>query len=307
MFYQEVGNKVAFFHQALKDMLRVIWIYSKSVNVVDAKLVVFTNYESYLKNETIYLQHAFDNAENVIRFGAYQQVKSLEKMIDSISESVPIDSFEMILKAAIDKVLSRELIRELSYDTFLRDNGVNVGTVAYASYSCGSMSTVRQIQEQLVNLTLKGAVKTLGLEICRRILKQIESKTSTKLEENFSHLKFNDDDLATITVAVVDDVFSPFLGISISVGTLNTTSACSVDVNSKDWRRKVADEIYDTIYKYKTDILIQTGLQVKLMCLQTVEELIAVLKNIADFKRNIGYLEQKSCKCSCFAFNGLCN
>lgn len=302
-----MGNKVAFFHQASKDMLRVIWIHSKSVNVVDAKLIVFMNYESYLKKETIFLQHTFDNAENVIRFGAYQQVKTLEKMIDAFSESVPSHSFEILLKEAIDKVFSRESIRELSYDTFLWEKGVAVGTVAYASYCCHSMFTVRQIQEQLVDLTLKEAAKTLGLEICRWILKQIESKASTKLGENCSHLKFVDDYMATITLAIVDDVFSPFLGIIISVGTLNTTSACPVDVNSRDWRKKVADEIYDTIYKYKTDILIQAGLQVKLMCLQTVQELIVVSKTIVDFQRNIGYIEQKSCKCRCFAFNVSCN
>lgn len=284
-------------------MLRVIWIYSKSVNVVDAKLAVFINYESYLKTDTIFLQHVFDNAENVIKFGAYQKVKSLEKILDSCSESVPIDGLRIILQAAIDKVLSKDSMREFCFEIFLRDNDVNVGTAACTSYSCGSMKIVRQIQEQLVDLALKEAAKTLGLEICRGILKQIESKTNTKLEGYCSHLKFVfvDDYFATNTVAIVNDVLSQLFRFIISLGTLNMTYALSVDVNSKDWRGKVADEISNTIYKNKTDILIQIGLDVKLMCLQTVQELIAVSKTIADFQHNIGYIDQKSCKYRCLA------
>lgn len=49
-------------------MVKVIWIYSKLVSVVDVKLVVFMNYEFYFKEDNIYIYYIFENVENVIIF-----------------------------------------------------------------------------------------------------------------------------------------------------------------------------------------------------------------------------------------------
>lgn len=285
--------------------MRVIWIYSKSINVVDAKLAVFMNYESFLKQGSILLQHVFDNAENVIRFSAFQQINSLGKIVKSISESVPTESLREILKAAADKALSKESIRQLCFNIFLHDNNVNVGTVQNSSYSCRSMFTVRRLKRQLVDLTLKEAARALGSEICRGILKHIESKIKTNLKQNFSDLKFEISDklFATITVAVVAVVvsfFFPLLGVIIAVGTLVVTFIWSVDVNSRGWRQKVADEIFNTIYQNKTDIMIKIRPQIELICQRTVKDLETVSKTIADLKPSIGHIEQKSCKYKCF-------
>lgn len=80
-------------------------------------------YEKYLEEEAIYLHHALESADNVIKFCAYQQVKSLGNVVDSILESVPIDSLGIILQAATDKVLSKDEIRQLCYGIFLKEMG----------------------------------------------------------------------------------------------------------------------------------------------------------------------------------------
>lgn len=301
--YYDAAKKDSFFRPSSGTLIKVIWIYSKSVHIIDAKLAVFQTYASYLNEETIYLHHRLDDAENVLKFSAYQQVKSIGTVVESISESVPIDSLEAILQAANDKVLSKDTIRELCYGIFLKDKSENVGTCENASYSCRSVFTVRRLKEQLVEKTLNKTAETLGSEICRGILKYIESRIQTKLEQNFSNLKFNisDELFATITVAVVAVVvsfFFPLLGIIIAVGTLVVTFVWSVDVNSREWRRKVADEIYETIAKNKNDILRKIRPQVEQMCRQTVQELTAVATTIHEFKCRIGHTEQKACKYS---------
>lgn len=264
-------------------------------------MAVFMKYEKYLEEEAIYLHHALESADNVIKFCAYQQVKSLGNVVDSILESVPIDSLGIILQAATDKVLSKDEIRQLCYGIFLKDNGGNVGTTENASYSCRSMFTVRRLKEQLVDQTLEKTAKTLGSEICRGILNHIKSKNKTKLEQHFSNLKFeiSDELFAAITVAVwavVVEFFFPLLGTIMAVGTLVVTFVWSVDVNSRDWRRKVADQIYDTIDKNKNDIMIKIRPQVEQICHQTVHELLAVSRTIHDLKCSVGHTEQKARK-----------
>lgn len=152
---------------------------------MDAKLTVLNEYESYLKEGTIYIHHSLESTENVFKLSAYVQVKSLETVVKSISESVPIDSLEKILQAASNVALSRDKIRQLCYDIFLKDKGELVGSTDNTSYSCRSMFTVRRLKEQLVEETLNKTAETLGSEICKGILQHIESKIQSKLEKDF--------------------------------------------------------------------------------------------------------------------------
>lgn len=282
-------------------MIKVIWIYSKSVNVVDAKLTVLLKYESDLKENTIFIHHALENAENVINFCAYKQVKSLGTAVDSISNNVPINSLGTILEAAADKVLPKDTIRDLCYGIFLQDKGDNVGSTENASYHCRSLFTVRRLKEQLVNKILNKIANTLGSEICSGILKHIQTKIKIDLEQNCSYLEFeiSNSYFATITDSVGDVVvsfFSQLLGIIFTVSTLVMTSVWSVDVNSREWRQKIADDIYYTINKKKVDIMRKIMPQVEQMCFQTEQELITVSKKIDAFKGRIGHTEQNTCK-----------
>lgn len=103
------------------------------------------NYESYLKEQTIYIHHALENAEHVINVLAYQQVKSLGRVTNSFSESVSAISITTIIQEATDKILSTESIKRFCCDIFLWDKKVAVGTTEDASYSCRSIFTVRRL------------------------------------------------------------------------------------------------------------------------------------------------------------------
>lgn len=281
--------------------MRVIWINSRSVNVIDAKLAVYIRYEYYLKEETIYLHHALENDENIVKMSAYRRVNSFDTVVNSISQSIPIESVETILKSAFDKVLSRETIRRLCYDIFLRDRNVDVGTIENASYSCYSKHRVSRLKHQLVRRTLNETAKDLGSEICRVILKHIEINIQTTLGQTFENLKLKISDelfeqISVVVVAVIEPHIFPDLGIAHLFLTIFMIFFGSVDVNSRDWRRKVADEIYETIHKSKADILRKTEPQIKEMCKQTVQELQVVSNTTTDFKRRIGQTDQKECK-----------
>lgn len=52
-------------------MVKVIWVYSKLVSVVDVKLIVFMNYEFYFEKDEIYIYYNFENIDNVIKILVY--------------------------------------------------------------------------------------------------------------------------------------------------------------------------------------------------------------------------------------------
>lgn len=273
-------------------MVRVIWIYSKSVNVVDAKLTVFLNYESYLKKETIYIHHELENPENVIKFSAYEQAKSLGTSMELISESVPVDSLGPILQAATDRVISKDTIIRLCNDVFLGDKNVNVG-----STKCPLMSTVKRLKKQLIIKTLNDTAKNLGSEISRGILNHIKFTMTTKLDEKKSKLQFDiPNELFTTVAVMVCNIISNIFDDIIAYDKLSEVSFWSVDVNSRNWRRGVADEIYDTIVFNKTNFVRQIRSESEKICRQTVRELKEMSTSINDFKRSMGHTEQKTCK-----------
>lgn len=302
-FHKDAAKKDAFFRPTSENLVKVIWIHSKSVNVVDAKFTVFMNYEPYLKEQTIYIHHALENSENIIKFYALRQVTLLGTIIEPIADIFPIYDLEPILQAAIDKALSRESIRTFCYGILLNDTNILVGTTENPSFSCHSVFTVRKLKEQLVQKTLLKTVEPLVSEIGSRIVKHIESKVKTKSRQRVSNLIFKipNELVGTITGAVVTDVvsgFFPTVGIINSLVTFVVTSVLSVNVNSIIWRRQVADEIHDTIETNKAAILRKIIPEVEEICLQNVRELKAVSEEVNCFKRCLGLAEQDACKYS---------
>lgn len=230
------------------------------------------NYDSYLKEQTIYIHHVLENAEHVIN-------KSLGTDTDSFSESVSAISIKTIIQEATDKILSTESIKRFCCDIFLWDKNVAVGTTEDASYSCRSIFTVRRLKEQLVERTLHKTAEALGSEICSGILKHVESDFQTNLEQSFSDLKFKISDelfekITSVVVFIILVAFNnPLLGIIVALSTLVATFIWSVNVNSTDWRTEIADEIYGTVVKNNADILSNIEGQVNNMCWLALYEL----------------------------------
>lgn len=263
------------------------------------------NYEYYLKEQTSYIQHALENSEYFINGLEYQQVNSLGGAIELIPEKVSIISIETIIEDATDKILSKESIRQICYDIFLWDKNIAIGTTEDASYSCRSIFTVRRLKEHLEERTLHEIAETLKSEFCRGILKHFECSFTTNLEQTFSDLKFKISDelfekIASVVVFIVVVAFNnPLLGIIVAVTTLVGTFIRSINVNSTDWRTQIADGVYETIVKNKTNILSNIEGQVKNMCWPALQELNEVSESVTGFKRRLGQTGQKPCKYNC--------
>lgn len=282
-------------------MVKVIWIYSKSVSVVDAKLTVFTNYESYLKEDNIYIHHTLENAENVIIFLANQQANLLVRNLKSIKEPISNVRFQITLKEAIDIILSKDSIRRWCYSCFLRDKNTPVGTIENESYICRSAFTVGRLKKQLVDETIGEASGAVIREISFRVYRYIESSILRDLELKFHNLKFEISEelfasINSLLVSVIVAFFHPLLDIIVAVRSIIVTFIWSVDVNSKDWRDKIAEEIYSTIDRNKVYMLRNIEDELQNICWGTSEVLSKVLKKVEDFQRCLKQTDLTKCK-----------
>lgn len=94
----------------------------------------------------------------------------------------------------------------------------------------------------------------LGSEIKKEILQYIRSKVQSELQHDMIRLQFeispeNIKSLSLAIVWVITFIFCPLLGLVLAMGSLVVTFIMLVDVNSTEWRRKVAKEVYDKIQK----------------------------------------------------------
>lgn len=264
-------------------------------------MAVFTNYESYLKEDNIYIHHTLENAENVIIFLANQQANLLVRNLKSIKEPISNIRFELTVKEAVGVILSKHSIRRWCYSCFLRDNNTPVGTIENASYICRSAFTVRRLKEQLVDNTIDEASRAVINAIRERVYRNVESQILTALEYKFHNLKFKISkelfaSINSLLVSVIVAFFHPLLGIIVAVGSFIVTLIWSVDVNSKDWRNKIADEIYYTIDKNKDDLFWKIEDNLQNMFDGTSEALSIVLDKVNDFQRCLKQTDQTKCK-----------
>lgn len=260
------------------------------------------NYEFYLKKDEIYIHHNLENNDNVIKILAYQEVSSLVGNIESIADSFSTICFDTIFENAIQTILSRNLIRQLCNDIFLRDKDVDVGKGGDASYTCRLTFTVRRLRDKLVKGTLHETAKALGSEVSVGILEHIESNIQTNLKQTFLDLKFKIpvnllEGIKTIVEYVlIAFLYHPLLGIIIAIGYIAIGVICSVNVNSIHWRGEVSDDIYETIVKNRTYILSQIGDQVKHMCWQAQVDLYKVSDAVNEYKRGLRQIDLNTCK-----------
>lgn len=61
--------------------------------------------------------------------------------------------------------------------------------------------------------------------------------------------------LSLAKVGVVAYIFFSLLGLVLAMGSLLVTFIMPVDVNSTEWRRKVANEVYDKAQENRNEIL----------------------------------------------------
>lgn len=252
----------------------------------------------------LHIQHEYDDFDDIAKKSANAKAMSIQRTIQSLIQSIPSKELNSIVKTAAEIALSREHIRNICFNECIKKEAEeenDIGTVHSNSYVCRFFVTVRRIKAQLVKKTLRSVGKSLASEICKGILHHMKSKIQSALRHDLTKLRFNisDNIFAKVTVVIMSVILfiiNPLIGATVAAVSLVVTFVWSVDVNSESWRRKVADEIFETVSRKEDQVLGKLLPTVKQTCRKTTEDLKKVLKNLEEWTQKTECMDIKESK-----------
>lgn len=279
----------------------ILLVSSKCARVVEAKLCVYKKYEN-IKSSPIIIHHAFDDEEDLLKLFSVENLRSLDTIVKSTQNSVPLNELKGIVEDAANKVMKYENILRLCNEVCLMDGTTTVGASSSFKYPCSFSLNVTRLKNQLMKETLDQVTKSFASEMCQGILRHIKSKVEETLQRelDFSKISLSDDLRENVFVLIVEVfkiyIYSYLRDAAITVITLPIILLWPVDVNCKEWRVKVAKEIYNTVKERKPAVIENVFKKTLIMCEEAVQDLRLVSEKINDIKERICFPDQKTRK-----------
>lgn len=104
-----------------KDPVKVILIHSKSVRVIEAKLKVYKKYNTVIDSSNLFLQHEYDDFENVSKLSVHNKLTWLNGVVETFRNN--LNNLIRILKNESNSVLTEDYLKELcQHELFLNEN-----------------------------------------------------------------------------------------------------------------------------------------------------------------------------------------
>lgn len=120
----------------------------------------------------------------------------------------------------------------------------------------------------------------------------------SKLTENLSKLQFqiSDEIQAHIELSLRKIILEMIAGVFISIGVFFMTIIYPVNVNSKEWRQKVADEVFEKINENRIHLTEQILEEIICICSKTTDDLENILTQLTIHKTKTFSIDQNQCK-----------
>ena len=236
-------QKAQFFSSELASTTRVIWICSKAVRIVDAKLRVFKKYKHLIATQHVLLHHESETHYDIFNSSGMHILSCANNIIKAFA-ALTDEVIETILRKSASKAWSWEIIEELSYKADLRNDNNHVGNVNSAEYRCRSAKTVNKMRDMLMKDTWKASMKCLISQIGPEIHQYIESLLKISIDDTITEQLL---DIFIYEEDIMNTLFDFLIYFISSVWKYIVTFIWTVDVNSKTWRIQVSQDLYETI------------------------------------------------------------
>nr|XP_034317809.1 uncharacterized protein LOC105338984 [Crassostrea gigas] len=199
-----------------ENQVRVILIHSKSLRVIEAKLKVYKEYKTVIDSGKIFLQHVYDDYEEISKLSAHSKMTWLCSVVQNLRNN--LDCLNTILEEDMDRVLTEENILTPSQKTRTFSDFPEISTLGE--------------NKEFILSTLERTLEELGSTIYSEISKHFESQI------NSLHLL----NLKRRIHGVL---------IHILISNLSWSESKNMNVNSEEMRENVARDISSK----KNDIL----------------------------------------------------
>lgn len=202
-----------------EDQVRVILIHSKSLRVIEAKLKVYREYKTVIDSGKIFLQHVYDDFEEISKLSAHNKMTWLCSVVKTLRNN--LDCLNTILEKDTDIVFTEENILKPCQKAFVLSD----------FFDFPEISTFGE-NKQLILSTLERTLEVLGSTIYFEISKHFESQ------------------IKMINLLKLELRIHSVL-IHKLISNLSWSQSKNVNVNSEEIRENVARDIS----KKKNDIL----------------------------------------------------
>lgn len=256
------------------------------------------------------MHHIYEDFDEIAKLSAHKKISFYRNFVGEIIDTIST-YLRIVIIESMSRVLTKANIRRVCFEVVVRYDHNYVGTVENDAYNCRLSGTVTRIKEILTEATLRDIARKLGSEICKGISMHIKSAVQSTLSKEFGKMKsdmsnfiFREID-ATI-IATVVSIFHTINGVITLVTTFFISIVGPVDVNSEEWRRQVADEVYFNIWE-KGDFLRDFILDnLTNRFLKTREDFEFITSQLEDFQKRVIPEDQKQCKYIMYTLNRWC-
>lgn len=269
---KDSAQKEHFFKFDSSDTPRVIWVYSKSLHVIDAKLSVYKKYEHDMESKNILLHHDYEEEDEIIKRSRVQKLASSIKDVLLIRQHIPTEKMESLIQNTIENELSNERIRDICYKVS-QDARIKTEDAFFLFWREQPVIEIARIFAEKISSQIIFAMKN-----CK------ELKTKINYNEMKNEIKAK---------------FTPFLHPMVDILTPSTSECIDLcltvdDRNLEDVLKSVADGIFANVRERKIvdEILPLLGY----ICTQTQNDLLEVSKRINEDKNKIVLQNGKECK-----------
>lgn len=256
-------------------------------SVLETKKIVYKKYQQFFKSERFHLQHVTEQYNEVAKLSALRKIVSYKQYVESVRDSIPLPNIENIVKDAVNRAFSLELITELCFDAVIQESGN-----AYSNhYYCRSIFTVHRLKQELKNKTVESVFKYLGSIICNDLGSHIKTEIQSRLSINLDFIsKFLNFTLVLVLEGMMTTILfivKPHLAVLASLMSFASICLFAVDVNSKSWRRDQANEIYKEMNENKEKIFKELLKNIRNRCQITVDHLNIIVEQLENFRSRI--------------------
>lgn len=300
--FKDARQKFDFFQRKNRNLVKVILIKGGFHSILQAKKKAYQKYKQYFNFERFHLHHESEEYTEVAKLSAHRKVVSYKEFVESVRDSIPLQNIDKIVKDAVNRVLSKESITELCYDVVIQESG-NTNS---DSYYCRSPSTVNKLKEELMRKTVDSVSKYLGSEICNEIQRHIQTELQSKLsidtESIYAFLNFSTVLFLEAMVTAIGYMLNPVLGVLFGLLSVVGTLLFAVNVNSRSWRRDVANDIYKQMDKNKEKVVTELSSNIRTRCKITADHLKLIADLLEKFTSRIHLNDQDTRELFFFIF-----
>lgn len=287
LFFKDVGQNTDFFLRKNQNLVKVILIKGGFHRVMQAKEKVYQKYKQFFNFERFHLQHESEQYTEVSKLSAHQKLVSYKQFVESVRDSIPLQNIDKIVKDAVNRALSKESITELCFDAVLQESG-NTNS---EPYYCRSSSTINRLKKELLSKTVESVSKYLGSEICSEIQRQLETEIQSKFsfdtDSIYTVLNFSSLVILKTMFTMIASILNPVFEALFAFISVISTMLFAVNVNSRSWRKDVANEIFEMVDKNKEKLLKELSSNIRNRCIITADHLQIIVDQLEQLRRSI--------------------